>query len=120
MHRWKDAHARSTRACCVRELNNTGLPTFLAYMHGRAILDQGTRYLAYSVLIIHFKEVGTYEVKKCSPYNFRGIAYFYNFFDVSQLSLQTLLGQTSPMPWVKGLKSNVSSSVALLFGDTKL
>ena len=30
--------------CCGRELNNTGIRTFLAFMHGRAILRQDDHF----------------------------------------------------------------------------
>ena len=49
--------AQSNRACRVRELNNTGMLTFLAHVHGRAILDQGARFFAYNLLIIEFKGI---------------------------------------------------------------
>ena len=75
----KHARARSNRACCGRELNNTGIRTFLVYVHCRAILDQGTRFFAYSTLIIHFKGV----LMKLKIVALAiSIAYFYDFFYV--------------------------------------
>ena len=78
----------------------------LAHFHSRAILDQGARCFAYISLIIEFKGM-VMKLKNASiqfPWNSL-------FFDISQLviSLQTLLGQTSPMPWVKGLKQALLS-----------
>ena len=57
IHRWKHARARSNRACHVRELNNTGMRTFLAHIHGRAGLDQGAQFFAYISLVIEFKGI---------------------------------------------------------------
>ena len=49
--------ARSNRACRVRELNKTGMHTFLAHVPGRARLDQGAQFFAYISLIIEFKGI---------------------------------------------------------------
>ena len=40
-----------------RELHNTVMRTFLVHFHGRAIVDQGTRFFAYILLIIEFKGI---------------------------------------------------------------
>ena len=57
IHRQMLARAQSNRACHERKLNNTVMHTFLAHFHGRAILDQGTRFFAYNSLIIEFKGI---------------------------------------------------------------
>ena len=104
--------ARSNRACHVRELNNTGMHTLLVHVHGRARLDQGVLFFAYILLIIEFK--GIVMKLKNVPHTIsveKHILQFYSFtvftFHSLVIRLQTLLGQTSHMPWVKGLSAKV-------------
>ena len=107
------AYAQSNRACCGTALHFTGMRNYLAHVHSRARLDQGDSFFAYISLIIEFKGmvVKLNEVE-CCPCKFHGIAYFYDFFLTFHClvkSLQTLLRETSPMSWFKGLKDSVSS-----------
>ena len=71
-------------------------------MHGRAILGHDDRFLLIVRLLLILKGY----TLNCSPCNFREIAYFCDFFDVSQLSYKpsNFARANSPMPWVKGLK----------------
>ena len=57
IHRRKHVCPRSNRAYCERELNITGMRTFLAHFHSKAVLDQGTRVFAYNLLVIEFKGI---------------------------------------------------------------
>ena len=55
---WRDACARSTLALCRgREVNTTGIRTFLVRKRGRPNVALALVFFAYSVLIIDFKGV---------------------------------------------------------------
>ena len=80
------AYAGSIGACYESELNINSMHTFFANIHSRSRLDQAFLFFAYICLIIKFTGVGSYEVIKCCPCNFRGKASFTLLFEVLQLS----------------------------------
>jgi hypothetical protein len=66
-------------------LHKHGIHTSLGRQCGRSSVARGNRFFAYILLIIEF-QMNSHKVKKCSPYNFRGIAYFTILFSVLLLS----------------------------------
>ena len=71
--------------------------------HGRPSGAHALGFLLIARLLLILKGYrGTYEVKNCSPCNFRGIAYFTNFFDVLLLSYKLSNFAQAILPYAVG------------------